>query len=299
MLRRLAFASPLLLAASAPALAAELCPVETGVQDIFGEPALRTPVASNRPVIVLPGAVVAEEQMQVSTRIWRSDQPVVLTGRAAHTYPAGSPVTALRSEQGERRCLRDATSTGHGPSPRRLLPCLIDADGDGLYEAAEIFSRDAVVTYFGRRARFRRISLSPLASPVRLVEDAGGLETGRMVAIRRVQVVEAGLDTAVVEIVHGSLAAWRLDPVALTGADGRVNRYSRSRQGSATQPDLRPWPGSRRTVPLADGATETIGGMPFRIGRASDGWTMTPLAERFPRWIHYDCEGSTIRIGRP
>lgn len=298
MLGRRAIVSALLLAA-APPRAGEPCVVETGVQDIYGEPVLRTPVAANRPVLVQPRAVLAQEQLQVSTRIWRADQPIVLTGRGAYTYPAGAPITALRSEQGERRCLRDAVAFGEGPSRGRLLPCLIDAAGDGLYEAAEMFSRNSVVTYWGRRARFRRIALSPLANAVRLTEDPAGLETGRLVAIRRVQVVETGVDTAAVEIAHGSLAAWRLEPVTLTGADGRVNRYARSRRGSPTEPDLRPWPGSRRTVRLADGATETIGGMRFRIGRSAEGWTMTPLAERFPRWIQHDCEGSTIRIGRP
>lgn len=264
------------------------CPVETGVQDIFGAPVLHRPIAANQPVAIAPGAVLALEEMRIATRIWRSERPIALTGRHAFTYPPGVAVTALRTEAGERRCLRDALGYRRGPSRGRLIPCLIDADGDGAHEAAELFRRESMELLGGRRAQFNRIALVQLAEPVRLAEDPAGLERGRFAALRRVVVVAAGPDHAVVELGHASLLAWQTEPSSLPARRGRP----------VAVPDYRAWPGSRRAIRFTDGATETIAGVRFRIERSMAGWTATPLDARFPRWIELECEGAVVRTGR-
>ena len=56
-----------------------------------------------------------------------------------------------------------------------------------------------------------------------------------------------------------------------------------------------------RSIALAQDAEVEVGGLRLRVERPSPsrppGWNLVPLAEHFPRWIHYGCGGRSLRLG--
>jgi len=262
------------------------CAIEEGAEDMLAAPTVQ-PIAAQRAVRLRPGAVLALESAAVVTRAYRPDRPVRLTGEFAVAYKNDVLLSAVRTEAGERRCLRDFEGGAQGPQNGGLVACLVDADGDGAYEAADLFRRDEVAS-FGRPARFARVAQAPLEQPVRLAEAAPPVPPGHLAAYRRILVAALSPGSVDLQVEHATLA-----PVgAMRQASGRLESFPRG------TPKYQPIEGGRTTVSLADGAVATAGGLRFRIARDGRRWTMTPIDERFPAWIAFDCGGSRLRIGR-
>jgi hypothetical protein len=272
------------------AAAQEICPVERGVEDIFAAPVIVRPIAVGRAVPVRPGAAVASEEVALVTRTFRADRPIRLRGKHSYAYPPDARVAALRTAAGERRCLRDLPRGSRGPNGGQTVACLIDGDGDGAWEAAELFRSQEAFPLFGARARFEPSGLAPLADPVRLAEAVPEVPDNHFAAFRRISVAGVTGETAELRVEHASLR----ERVSFRDRDGRTVTI-----GPRGRPVFEPWPGGNRTVRLVDGAVESVGGIRFRIARAGPGWTITPLDAQFPEWIAYQCGGSHLQIGRP
>jgi hypothetical protein len=279
----------LLLFVQAAAPAAP-CTIEFGVLDVIGAPLPVERIAAGTPVALAPGAILAAEAMQIATRMWRSNEPITLPAYR-FTYPAGTRVTALMSRRGVERCLRDALPlTGRGPGGRDVVPCLVDADGDGRFETAEIATTNMIIPYVDTRPQFRPTRRLPLAAPVTLTEDPEGVDRSRQRIHRRLRITSAGADRIEV-VTEQALQVTRASisyPVG-GGAPERVPADAIKWQTT----------GARRTVALAAGASERIGGVTFRFDRtAGGGWTATPLDAGFPQWIEHLCGGTNLTTRR-
>jgi hypothetical protein len=269
-----------------PAASRQACPVENGSEDMLVAPVVQ-PIASERPVRLRPGATLALEAVALVTRAYGTDRAIRLAGDFPFTYKSGALVSAIRTEGGERRCLRDFVDGAQGPDNGGLVSCLVDSNGDGAYEAADLFRRSDIAVY-GRPARFERVAQVPLEQPVPLAEAAPLILPGHLAAFRRIVVSALSGDSVSLRVEHATLA-----PVAaLRRVDGRLEAPPRG------APKFEPIGGGLVNVPLAEGVA-TAGGIRFRIGRDGRRWTMTPLDPRFPDWIAFDCGGSRLRIGRP
>jgi hypothetical protein len=290
----------LLAAAALPAAAqpSAECPVEGGVQDIYGKPLLLQGIASGKPVSLAPDAILALEKMQYSTLIWRTDQPFRIA-RTRLLYPAKSQVTALRTDTGARRCLRDATADGDGLGSGHLMPCLVDGDGDGRFETAHLFREDAIITTSGKRSKFKSPRIAPVEPPVGLTEDPNGLGMTREYAFRRLRVTALAGATARVASEIATQAASDLPAFpGLRTAGGKMVVPAQPRSpGVLELPPEYQRLGATISVPLADGEIAEVDGLRLRVTRTSDGWTMTPLSTAFPAWIHIECEGARLRLG--
>ncbi|HYG28815.1 MAG TPA: hypothetical protein VD887_01220 [Allosphingosinicella sp.] len=134
-----------------------------------------------------------------------------------------------------------------------VVLCLSDRDRGGRY-------RRAIVMDYGSPRR----SEAPLRPAVRLERLDLASRDVETVASRRIRVARVHGDTArlVVELNHTPFPQWNeRGPLA-------------------------------REVRLREGRIVRVGGLPLRVGRGAGGWTLTPLAPRFPRWIRFDCIGS-------
>jgi hypothetical protein len=287
---RLALIPALLAALAGSASAQETCAVERGAEDIFAAPVPVRPIAVGRAVAVRPGAVVASEEVALVTRTFRADRRIGLRGKHPYSYPPEVRIAALRTAAGERRCLRDLPRGARGPSGGQTVACLIDGDGDGAWEAAELFPWQEAFPLFGVQARFERVELAPLAEPVRLAEAVPEVPGNHFAAFRRISVAALTGETAELRVEHASLR----ERLSFRAPDGRTETV-----GPRGRPVFEPWPGGNRTVRLVDGAVESVGGIHLRIARAGAGWTVTPLDARFPEWIAYLCGGSHLQVGRP
>ena len=280
----------LLLLLSQAAAPAAPCRIEFGVVDVIGAPLPVERIAAGTPVVLAPGAVLAAESMQIATRMWRSNEPIGLPAYR-FIYPAGTRVTALMSPRGEERCLRDARPPSErGPGGREVIPCLVDADGDGRFEAADIASTNMIMPHDGTRPQFRPTRRIPLAAPVTLVEDPQGVAISRQRLHRRLRLVSAGADRIEVVAEHG-----------LQSTPGSIEYPVGGGMPARVAPRPFEWrtAGARRTVALAAGASERIGGVTFRFARAAGGgWTATPLDPAFPEWIEHRCGGTSVTTRR-
>jgi hypothetical protein len=263
------------------------CAIEFGVLDLLGAPLPVERIAAGAPVAVAPDAVLASEAMQIATRMWRPNEPIGLPAYR-FTYPAGSRVTALMSPRGEERCLRDARPSGtRGPGGGGIVPCLVDADHDGRFEAADIASIDMIVPREGTRPQFRPGRRVALAAPVTLAEDPQGVGHSRQRIHRRLRIASAGpgrIEVVAEQGVQSTAALVEHPP----GASSR-----------AVPPGPVQWRtvGAPRAIALADGASERIGGVAFRFARtAAGGWTATPLDAAFPSWVEHRCGGTALGI---
>jgi hypothetical protein len=155
------------------------CETGPGVVDIWGQPLPVAGVEIDAPVAVAPEAVIAHEVVQVASRMWRTQQDLRLPN-LNFTYPAGVRVTAMRSHRGDERCLRDALPRRAGPRRGELVACLIDEDGDGRFETAEMFDLNAIVPYDGTTPRFRPRQRISLSEPVSMEEDPQGIGSTHM-----------------------------------------------------------------------------------------------------------------------
>jgi len=275
------------LAAGAAAAQEQPCAVPFGVEDIFGPPRPADRIAAGTAVAAVPGAILARESLDIAQLTWLTSAPMPLPG-FRFTYPAKARVTALRSPRGVERCLRDARRYGTGVGGRQIIPCLIDSDGDGRFEAADIVPTNVIIPYEGTRPQFRVMRRVELPAPVALEEDPEGLDHSRYRVHRRLRILSAAADsvTIVAEHVQASSETVPQEPPP---------------EGTAPKPGAIAFQrvGAPRRVALADGATETIGGIRFRIARSPAGWSLTPLDPAFPSWIAYSCAGSTVRRRPP
>lgn len=275
------------LALAQPAASQQACGIENGAEDMLAAPIVQ-PIASQRAVRLRVGAVLALESAAVVSRAYRSDRPVSLAGAHAYAYGSDALVGAVRTDAGERRCLRDFEGGVQGPQNGQLVACLVDTDTDGAFEAADLFRRDDVAV-FGRPARFDRVAQAPLAQPVRLAEAPPFIPPGHLSAFRRIVVAALSADSVTLQIEHATLA-----PVgAVRQPNGRLAAPPRG------TPKFQPMDGGRLAVALAEGTVAAAGGIRLRIARQGRRWTMAPLDARFPDWIGFDCGGSRLRIGRP
>ena len=274
----------LLMEAGASAQTGTHCEVEEGVVDIWGAPLPVEPVASGQVVAAKPNAILAQETLQIATRMWRTREALELPGES-FVYPAGVRVTALMSPRGEEKCLRDATRPGTGIRGGEIVPCLSDADGDGRFEVAESFRLNTLVPFEGTKPQFRPLKHWTLASPVDLSEDSQGVDNSRMRILRRIRVV--------------AIAAERIDVIAESATQHAPASISYSMTGGGIAPvprgpiDFEPL-GPPRSFVLRDGAVERIGGIRFRLEKAGSGWLLTPLDRAFPEWLAYKCGGTQV-----
>jgi hypothetical protein len=275
----------MLIAAQSPVPDPE-CAIDFGVVDVIGAPVPLDRIAAGAPVELLPGAVLAAETFQIATRMWRAAEPIQLPGYR-FTYPAGTRVTALMSPRGLERCLRDSRPAGmRGPGGRDVIPCLVDADGDGRYESADIATTNMIIPYVGTRPRFRPIRRIRLGAPVALVEDPQGVGNSRQRLHRRLRVVAVG--------------GGRIEVVAEQALQNAPTLVEYPLDGGTPKP-LPPDPvhwrsaGAARAVALSDGGTERIGGVTFRFARGpGGGWAATPLDAACPEWIEHRCGGTSV-----
>lgn len=134
-----------------------------------------------------------------------------------------------------------------------VVLCLSDRDGGGRY-------RRVTVLDYGDPRR----SEVPLRPAVRLEPLGVATREVETVASRRIRVARVRGDTArlIVELHHTPFAQWN-----------------------------ERWPLARE-IRMREGRVVRVGGLPIRVRRSAEGWTLTPLAPRFPRWIRFDCVGS-------
>jgi hypothetical protein len=262
------------------------CTIHYGVIDVIGAPVRLDGIAAGTPVALAPGSVLAAETFQIATRMWRAAEPIALPAYR-FTYPAGTRVTALMSPRGLERCLRDSRPPAtRGPGGRDVIPCLLDADGDGRYEAADIATTNMIIPFVGTRPRFRPIRRVRLGAPVSLVEDPQGIGSSRQRLHRRLRVVGVAGDRIEVAAEQALQNAPALVEYPLGGGAPRP-----------LPPDPVQWrsAGASRSVALAEGGTERIGGVAFRFARGpSGGWAATPLDPAFPEWIEQRCSGTSV-----
>ena len=134
-----------------------------------------------------------------------------------------------------------------------VVLCLTERDSGGRY-------RRAIVLDYASPDR----SEVPLRPAVRLERLDVATREVETVASRRIRVARVQGDTVrlIVELNHTPFPQW--------GERGPLAREVRLREGRVVR----------------------VGGLPLRIARGAGGWTLTPLAPRFPRWIRFDCVGS-------
>jgi hypothetical protein len=162
-----------------------------------------------------------------------------------------------------------------------MLRCLIDRDGDGVYESFSRIGR--LVPIPTRRPRILPAAepeppaeIMPLAAPVTLVRRDGipnpnqefEPRTLTRITVRRARDAELEL---------------RLEDGVVRGPERMVELFSEAAADEVT-------------VPLSDVAETTIQGIRFRFVRAGSGWTATVLdgAAAEPK-LH--CSGAVVETG--
>jgi hypothetical protein len=299
--RPILFAVPLLLGAAPPFAVPDACESMRG-KDIHIAPIPIVDIARN-PVPLVDHASVAHEVAQIATRGWLLGTEIRVPGPERLVYPAGTPL-----DRGF--CLPDAHPPFvAAPGDRRprvgsyVQACLADRDGDGVHEGLDVFAGNSAM-----HVPTRDLDRSEtLAAPQRLVEDPLGHAASRRYVHREVTVyVEGPVAEGLVarfRIAHALQDQTRYDPpgayVAGPG-DSLVYRLT-------PRP---PWPVSMTgngyyagandpevTIAIADGAEVEVGGLRFRIDHYAHGWTIEPLADRFPPWIRTGCGGTRLILG--
>jgi len=298
-------ALPLLLATAPPTpREAENCAnmAETGAHT---DPILLSGIESGRRVHVQIDAVVAEEVVQFAQRGWMLGSELRLPGENL-AYPAGT-VLAPGYAARQPLCLPLAPLAAGEPGELRhygrgRLACLIDGNGDGAFEQVRMHLTD----YAMHVPQARPYGTIDLPTPLRLVEDPFGQPDTRRHVLRRIEIGEVRGNTAVLRVLHAFRDSdrSRADDIWASEADGtKIYRLptpvpvpiDRSDSGWSSNG------GEGRTVTLAEDAEVVVGGLRLRIERPSPssppGWNIVPLARNFPRWIHYGCNGRSIRLG--
>lgn len=276
-------------ALAAPVFAAE-CPVPGGVQDIFGAPTVLKAIAVGVPFKLDVGTEVASETLQVATQVWRLDSAAVMP--RAYSFPSSALVTALYAPDGPRRCLRDALQ-GLGPP---FLACLVDADGDGAFETAELYDDKLFYRPDGEK-RFRLKRTLSLASPVTMRVDPSGLSYNRVAFKKRVKLVSIATAEATFTSEYGQYD--NSPPALFYDPAKRTQTYRAWPVDPTTREPQVAYKGAaknQQVVALIDGARIEVGGIGVRIDRREAGWTATPLEPRFPEWIRFGCGGTELRV---
>lgn len=223
------------------------------------------PCPPNRPNAILtvreatPGAAVSLEPIAVE------EGAVVALETQNFTYPTWRNLDPIRIRQwvfpvGTVLTLTRSAAGEHpcfdhmwNDQTEGVVLCLADRDRSGRYRRAHVLD-------YGDPRR----SEVPLQPPVRLEALDVATREVEMVASRRVRVawVRGGTARLIVELHHTPFPQWN-----------------------------ERWPLARE-IGLRAGRIVRVGGLPIRVGRGAQGWTLTPLARRFPRWIRLDCVGS-------
>lgn len=304
-LKRLVLALPVLLAAQPPALAPEAEDCRASARSgVHIEPVFLSGIAANAPVAVIDYQLIADEVAQIATQGWQLADELRLPGPDVLVYPAGTPLAPGTVER-ELMCLPLAPPEGAegteaaGPRfyPVGRLACLKDRDGDGRYEQADFYA-----TNYGMHVpRSRLVRSVALAPPARLVADPLGLARSRRHVHRQIKIFPVRDGTARLIVGHAFRDPQR-PPLGRFDAVADGARVYRPAPALPTPIDRRQINftsdgGENRVVNLAEGAEFVVGGLRLRIDRRSSGWTITPLADRFPRWIHFGCGGRSLRIG--
>jgi hypothetical protein len=205
-----------------------------------------------------PGAAVSQEPVAVE------EGAVVALETQNFTSPRWRSLDAIRIRQwvfpvGTILTLTRSAAGEHpcfdhmwNDQTEGVVLCLTDRDGGGRY-------RRAMVMDYGDPRR----SEAPLRPSVRLERLAVATREVETVASRRIRVARIQGHTArlIVELNHTPFPQWN-----------------------------ERWPLARE-IRLREGRIVRVGGLPVRVGRTAEGWTLTPLAPRFPRWIRFDCVG--------
>lgn len=144
---------------------------------------------------------------------------------------------------------------------------------------------NAFVPFVGTRPRFRPVRRTALAVPVTLAEDPQGIGSSRIHVSRRLRIISSTPDS--IEVVAQQVTQHRPALISYPVGGGTPERVP-------PEPMSFRQLGDARSVRLADGAVERIGGLRFRIARAASGWTLTPLDPSFPAWLDYRCGGTQV-----
>ena len=295
-------ALPLLLA-MAPPPAAEDCRAWAG-EGVHVDPVPLAGIAAGSPVHVQIDAIVAEEVVQIAEQGWMLAADLHLPGEGL-AFPAG---TNLAPGYAARRplCLPLAPEAGAVGGAWRAygrgrLACLIDGDGDGGYEQVQMLRTD----YAMHVPQARPYRMIAMPAPVRLAQNPLGRPDTRRHVFRRIEVGEVSGDSAVLRVLH---ALRDPDRPAESGrweseGDGLVYRLTPQPPAPIDRRDFdwRANMSEERTIALAQDEQVEVGGLRLRVERPSPsrppGWNLVPLAQHFPRWIHYGCGGRSLRLG--
>ncbi len=262
---------------------------------------MRTAIEIGRPVRVEQGATLAAEAFRHAAPALRTPEDIHLAAPDDLLFPAGTPVRrawlSTSGSTGEYRpclpefpALRSRYRTG-----LRVVPCLADGDGDGLYERVERWTYQpgmhVIITGHANDIDLPR--------PLRLAADPAGDPRSCRDAERRLKVAGVEGGTAWISVFStesdcGADTPYSA-PVFTDRPDGgRVYQLAppapplAARTTGAFIRNLAT--PTRETVALVDGARVTVGGLSLRIARAGKGWTMTPLDAAFPRWLPRTCD---------
>lgn len=305
---RIALALPLLLSLQAQR-EPEDCRAWEG-RDTWIEPLVVAGIAAHRPVEVAADAVLAHEVVRLAHQGWRLGAELRLPLDEVYVYPVGTaigPQHLFAPQRTIRMCLPRVPEE-IAPPPIRgnrlgtgMLPCLVDRDGDGRYEQVDLHDTDF-------NAHVPRVWLArsvQLPVPAMVTADPEGLEWPRYHFHRRIRSseIEGGAVWLLVDHTSHELER-RDDNGSFVDGPGGAHLY----QPPAPAPPPPDPAGEQlfpyflngketRSVRLVHGAVVEAGGLRFRVARRGEGWTMTPLASWFPRWIRFGCGGRSIIYG--
>ena len=270
-------------------------------------PILVSRVAADRPVPLADYAVLATEIFQVATRGLNLGRDLLVPLDTPILFPAGTPLRPVNAMQRfDALCLPlIPPSIAPPPSTARqgtgLLVCPSDADHDGRYDQVDLYDTD----FRMHVPQVNFVRSVTLDAPLPLVEDPEGRDRTRRHIHRRIEAFPVRGDTARLLVQHAFHDLDLPEPPGefVAGPDGVLAWRAGAVQPAPAEPDDGNLPyrlsdtEQPAEVTLADGATVEAGGLAFRVARAGNAWTMTPLADRFPGWIRFGCGGRSIILG--
>jgi hypothetical protein len=242
------------------------------------ETPIAVPGPALRPVIVVPGAIVASAAVRIDERRWLLKEPIAVGAPFGFSVPAGSVFGSSIDENGESRpCLNHKPYQSFIPpkdGEGEIYPslCIREPQGPGRYAAVRLYP------YFTDRAKPRDLTIAP-ASLDPIPAGTSHPMFGAVLAVRRLRVTEVSGDVAVVALEM----AWdkRLE-------DGGPRDPFVSLQNFGAK--------QRVQLPLAEGETASLGGITLTVHRAASGWTVTPSGG-FDSWASVSPDGASVTLG--
>lgn len=225
------------------------------------------------PVKVKRKAVLYDGAAPLIARDYMLAEPTVAADKAILFHPY---------REGQERLLctnsrSDALFGAGDEAAQFMLRCLVDADGDGRFEA---FSRRVELFPFGKDGKFPNppptpapVLGSPLPRPVTLVEKPGP-------ALR----------------AKGPYQIAARSRIVVSRVEGNQVELSFSGEASIADRLLSAGEETVYAVPMADGAVVPIGGTRIRFARRGSYWTAEAL-DGFGRAPRLHCSGSVAEVG--